>query len=39
LVPTLQADGYDVTYREFRGPHTVPAAIAQEAIDWLGWQK
>ncbi|MGF9648514.1 hypothetical protein AAIH32_11095 [Pseudarthrobacter oxydans] len=39
LVPALQAEDYDVTYREFPGPHTVPAAIAQEAVDWLGWQK
>jgi phospholipase/carboxylesterase len=39
LVPSLLADGYDVTYREFPGPHTVPAAIAREAIDWLGWQR
>ncbi|MDQ0674163.1 phospholipase/carboxylesterase [Pseudarthrobacter siccitolerans] len=38
LVPVLQAGGYDVTYREFSGPHTVPAGIAQEAVDWLGWQ-
>ncbi|MFF1252713.1 alpha/beta hydrolase [Pseudarthrobacter sp. NPDC058329] len=39
LVPALQAGGYDVTYREFPGPHTVPPAIAREAVDWLGWQK
>jgi predicted esterase len=39
LVPALQADGYDVTYREFQGPHTVPAGIAEEAIGWLGWQR
>lgn len=39
LVPALQAGGYDVTYREFPGPHTIPAAVAQEAIDWLDWQK
>ncbi len=37
LVPALKADGYDVTYREFQGPHTVPAPIVQEAVDWLGW--
>lgn len=24
LVPALKKDGYDVTYREFKGPHTVP---------------
>lgn len=36
LVPALKKDGYDVSYREFKGPHTVPASIAREAIDWLG---
>ncbi|MGX1159654.1 putative esterase [Arthrobacter sp. SLBN-100] len=38
LVPALQANGCDVTYREFRGPHTIPAGIGQEAVDWLRWQ-
>ncbi|MBT2546880.1 alpha/beta hydrolase [Arthrobacter sp. ISL-65] len=38
LVPLLRADGYDVTYREFPGGHTVLTAIAREAISWLGWQ-
>ncbi|MGY2079664.1 alpha/beta hydrolase [Modestobacter sp. SYSU DS0657] len=37
LVPDLRDDGYDVTYREFDGPHTVPPDIAREAVDWLGW--
>jgi phospholipase/carboxylesterase len=32
----LENDGYDVSYREFKGPHTVPVGIAGEAIDWLG---
>ncbi|MCW2580540.1 MAG: phospholipase [Blastococcus sp.] len=36
IVPELRDDGYDVTYREFSGPHTVPADIAREAVDWLG---
>ena len=35
IVPRLRADGYDVTYREFPGPHTVPPEIAREAVDWL----
>ena len=26
--------GYGLTYREFEGPHTVPAAIATEAFTW-----
>lgn len=37
LVPALQQDGYDIAYREFKGPHAVPRGIAQEAVDWLGW--
>jgi phospholipase/carboxylesterase len=37
IVPDLRNDGYDVTYREFRGPHTVPPEVAQKAVDWLGW--
>jgi phospholipase/carboxylesterase len=35
VVPALRDDGYDVTYREFTGPHTVPAEVAREAVDWL----
>jgi len=37
IVPALEEDGYDVTYREFAGGHTVPPEIAGEALDWLGW--
>jgi len=33
IVPALQRAGYDVTYQEFDGPHTVPPRVAQEAID------
>lgn len=33
IVPQLRRAGYDVTYREFDGPHTVPAAIADAALD------
>ncbi len=36
LVPALRAEGFDVCYREFKGLHTVPAHIAQEAFQWLG---
>lgn len=39
LVPALQSEGYDVTYREFPGPHTVPAGLALEAVNWLGWRR
>jgi predicted esterase len=35
LVPRLQNAGYDVLYREFDGPHTVPPEIAREALDWF----
>lgn len=35
IVPRLQRAGYDVRYREFDGPHTVPPTIAQEAVDWF----
>ena len=33
--PSLQYAGYDVTYREFDGPHTVPEDIAAEAVRWF----
>ncbi|MDT0275230.1 alpha/beta hydrolase [Blastococcus goldschmidtiae] len=35
IVPALRGDGYDVTYREFAGPHTVPPGIAREAVGRL----
>ncbi len=35
LVPRLQNAGYALLYREFEGPHTVPAAIAREAFTWF----
>lgn len=35
LVPALKRAGYDVRYREFNGPHTVPAGIAREAFEWI----
>jgi phospholipase/carboxylesterase len=35
LVPLLREGGYDVTYHEFDGPHTVPADIRQRAMAWL----
>jgi predicted esterase len=35
LVPELTKGGYDVTYREFDGPHTVPLDITQEALRWF----
>jgi len=35
IVPDLRSLGYDVTYDEFVGPHTVPRDTAQAAFDWL----
>jgi len=37
VVPALKRRGYEVVYREFDGPHTVPSAIAVEAGLWLEW--
>jgi predicted esterase len=39
IVPRMLTAGYDVTYREFAGGHEVPAAISDQAMDWLssGW--
>jgi len=31
----LRREGYDVRYREFDGPHTVPPEVALEALEWL----
>ena len=39
LVPMIQNAGYDVRYREFDGPHTIPPEIAREALDWFGRSK
>jgi len=35
IVPQVQKAGYEVRYQEFYGFHTVPAAIAQEALEWF----
>ena len=35
LVPQLKAANYNVLYQEFEGPHTVPTAIAQAALQWF----
>ena len=35
LVPGLRGDGYDVTYEEFEGGHTVPPAVADAGFSWL----
>ena len=35
IVPQLRDAGYEVEYREFEGPHTVPPAVVREAVAWL----
>jgi phospholipase/carboxylesterase len=35
IVPQLMAEGYDVKYEEFDGPHAVPPAIAHDAFQWF----
>ena len=35
IVPQLDHAGYRVRYREFDGPHSVPASIAREALHWF----
>ena len=39
IVPELKRAGYDVTYREFDGPHAVPPAIGREALTWFAGTK
>jgi phospholipase/carboxylesterase len=35
IVPQLDRAGYQVRYREFDGPHTVPESIDREALRWF----
>lgn len=35
VVPQLEAEGYDVIYREHEGGHTAPRLLVREAIEWL----
>lgn len=35
IVPQAKRAGYDIRYREFDGPHTVPSEVAREAVDWF----
>jgi len=35
VIPLLRNAGYDVTYREFDGPHEVPPEITNDAFDWF----
>ena len=39
IVPRLKQAGYDLRYREFDGPHTVPPEVAREAADWFVRQR
>lgn len=40
IVREVRGAGYDVTYHEFDGPHTVPPEIARDAVGWfLGSQE
>ncbi len=34
LVPQLRKFGYEVTYREYDGPHMVPPEITREGMEW-----
>lgn len=34
IAASLTATGYDVTYREFDGGHSVPPEVAEEAVAW-----
>ena len=35
LVVQFKRVGYEVTFQQFDGPHTVPAEIARGAVEWF----
>jgi phospholipase/carboxylesterase len=35
FVPALRNLGYDVTYREYEGGHSVPEPVVREAFAWF----
>jgi phospholipase/carboxylesterase len=35
IVPQLERARYEIRYREFDGPHTVPESVAREALEWF----
>jgi predicted esterase len=39
FAPQLQADGYDLTYREYDGPHGAPAPVVREGFEWFAGKK
>jgi phospholipase/carboxylesterase len=39
IVPELEAATYSVRFKEFDGPHTVPAPIAREAFEWIAGKR
>ena len=36
IVPELRSRGYNVDYREFKGPHAVPGSVVSELVSQLG---
>ena len=39
IVPRLESANYEVRYREFDGPHTVPPEMTEEAVAWLNGEQ
>ena len=35
IVPRLQKQGYEITYDEFDGPHTIPSHVSGRAVKWF----
>ncbi|WP_437731391.1 alpha/beta hydrolase [Sorangium sp. So ce1335] len=35
LAPLIRRAGYDLRYKEFAGPHTVPPEMARDALEWF----
>lgn len=35
IVPLLEEQGYNVTYIEFNGTHSIPDDIAEQAMEWF----
>lgn len=39
IVPMLEDASYSVRFKDFDGPHTVPAPIVREAFEWIAGRK